>query len=68
MDYIIIIIGTLSIMIGLLLWTSPQTLIKAGEVLNKEVDADHYIEKKRVFFGVLLIVLGNLAIWFLYLR
>jgi len=68
MSYFITIIGAISMIFGLLLWLSPQIMVIIGDVLNREVKTAQYIERKRNFIGVILIILGTITIWNLRMK
>lgn len=57
------IASIIALITGVLLWVNPKALIFTGEVLNKEIISDTIFLKKRIAFGILLIVLGGLMIY-----
>lgn len=57
------ITSIIALITGVLLWVNPKALIFTGEVLNKEIISDTIFLKKRIAFGILLIVLGGLMIY-----
>jgi len=64
MNAIFIAIAVISLITGLFLLFSPNSLIKAGEWFNRLYNLDSYIYAKRHAFGVIFIVLGVLLLLF----
>lgn len=65
MDYkiFVIIAATLALFLGVMLLAAPKLLIKTSEVLNRDIDSTKYIINHRLFFGVLILVLGVLMFY-----
>jgi len=58
MDIVILAIGIIALLTGVLLLLAPETLIKAGEVLNRVLATESIIYSRRVLFGILLVAAG----------
>ncbi len=66
MDYkiFVIIAATLALFLSVMLLVAPKLLIKTSEVLNRDIDSTKYIMNHRQFFGVTILVLGVLMLYF----
>ncbi|MBL7046204.1 MAG: hypothetical protein ISR95_00975 [Candidatus Marinimicrobia bacterium] len=65
MKTILIIVATISALVGLLLFFAPKALIRTSEVLNREISTEEHIFSRRILFGILLLVLGMIMVYFL---
>ncbi|MCH8069360.1 MAG: hypothetical protein IID16_08875 [Candidatus Marinimicrobia bacterium] len=65
MKVILIIIATISSLVGILLFFAPKTLIQTSEVVNRNINTDEHIFSRRIPFGILLLVLGMTMVYFL---
>jgi hypothetical protein len=52
------VIATIALIVGILLLTAPRILVKASEVVNRNIVVDDIIFSRRLFFGLLLLVSG----------
>lgn len=66
MDYkiFVIIAATLALFLSVMLLVAPKLLIKTSEVLNRDIDSTKYIMNHRQVFGVIILVLGVLMLYF----
>ena len=62
----IIFIAVVAFITGLLLVTSPKTLIKAGELFNRVYNVESIVYTKRVPFGLAYIIFGGLLLYILW--
>ena len=62
----IIFIAAISFITGLLLVTSPKTLIKAGELFNRVYNVESMVYTRRVPFGLSYIVFGGILLYILW--
>lgn len=65
MKIILIIVATISSLMGIFLFFAPKTLIQSSEALNRNINSDERIFSRRIPFGILLLVLGMTMVYFL---
>jgi len=67
MDYQIffVIVALLALVLSLMLLLAPKSLIKASEILNKDIDTTPVFTGHKKFFGALTTIFGFIM---LYLR
>ncbi len=65
-DFYIIFVAVIAIVTGLLLMSSPKTLIKAGELFNRVYNVESLVYTKRVPFGFAYIVFGGILLYILW--
>lgn len=59
----LLILGILSIVVGVLLLIGPDLLCKASEFLNRKVFDDNTILGHRVLVAVISLAVGALLLW-----
>ena len=65
-DFYIIFVAVISFVTGLLLVSSPKTLIKAGELFNRVYNVESIVYTKRVSFGFAYIIFGGILLYILW--
>ncbi|MBC8376176.1 MAG: hypothetical protein H8E26_09010 [FCB group bacterium] len=65
-DFYIIFVAVISFITGLLLVTSPKTLIKAGELFNRVYNVESVVYTRRVPFGFAYIIFGSILLYILW--
>ena len=56
----------LAFVLGLLLFVAPKTLVRATELMGRQIRADDFVFSRRLIFGAVLVALGVAMIYFLY--
>lgn len=65
-DFYIIFVAAISFVTGLLLVSSPKTLIKAGELFNRVYNVESIVYTRRVPFGFAYIIFGGILLYILW--
>ena len=65
-DLYIIIVAAMAFITGLLLISSPKTLIKAGELFNRVYNVESTIYTKRIPFGFAYMIFGGVLLYILW--
>ncbi|MBC8193421.1 MAG: hypothetical protein ISR87_12410 [Candidatus Marinimicrobia bacterium] len=65
-DFYIIFVAVIAFITGLLLMSSPKTLIKAGELFNRVYNVESVVYTKRVPFGFAYIIFGGILLFILW--
>ncbi len=65
-DLYIIFVAAIAFITGLLLISSPKTLIKAGELFNRIYNVESTVYTKRIPFGFAYIIFGGLLLYILW--
>ena len=65
-DFYIIFVAVISFVTGLLLVSSPKTLIKAGELFNRVYNVESVVYTRRVPFGFGYIIIGGILLYILW--
>lgn len=66
MRVLVIVAAVLAFLLGLLLFVAPKTLVRATEVMDRQVMTEDFVFSRRLIFGTLLVTLGMTIIYFLY--
>ncbi len=61
-----LIVAGIAIVTGLLLISSPTTLIKAGELFNRVYNVESIVYTKRIPFGFLYLIAGATFLYILW--
>ncbi len=66
MDYkiFVIVAATLALILSVMLLVAPKLLIKTSEILNRDIDSTKYIMNHRQVFGMIILALGVLMLYF----
>ncbi len=65
-SFYIIFVAVIAFVTGLLLVSSPKTLIKAGELFNRVYNVESVVYTKRVPFGFAYIIFGGILLYLLW--
>jgi hypothetical protein len=65
-EVITLIIAGIAIVTGILLISSPATLIKAGELFNRVYNVESIVYTKRIPFGFLYLIAGATFLYILW--
>lgn len=66
MRVFVLIAAFLAFVLGLLLFVAPKTLVRATELMERQIRTEDFIFGRRLIFGAVLVVLGVATIYFLY--
>ena len=64
--FYIIFVAIIAFVTGLLLVSSPKTLIKTGELFNRVYNVESVVYTKRVPFGFAYIIFGGILLYILW--
>ncbi|MBT4715796.1 MAG: hypothetical protein HOB84_13595 [Candidatus Marinimicrobia bacterium] len=64
--FYIIFVAIIAFVTGLLLVSSPKTLIKTGELFNRVYNVESVVYTKRVPFGFAYIIFGGILLFILW--
>ena len=65
-EVITLVIAGIAIITGLLLISSPSTLIRAGEYFNQVYNVESVVYSRRVPFGFLYLLAGGILLYILW--
>ena len=64
--FYIIFVAIIAFVTGLLLVSSPKTLIKTGELFNRVYNVESVVYTKRIPFGFAYIIFGGILLFILW--